>query len=202
MVNDPTSIFYGVVPMPVIMIAQMECIMYTRVLRPMSKKVLNDLHMLVKRKNKSYWLTIYLTIFILLHSCSMITRRDEEFARQYNLNVSFFFPQRHQDTYTISDSLHLQERFANPYAIKAHHSGAQTILAHFHYVNKGCKPFSLADNASGVRELQTAAKLTEEQVEFVRKTAMAVRSRGELRSRCRSPAAPPTLTGVRSIWTE
>jgi hypothetical protein len=42
---------------------------------------------LVKRNKPQYWLTIYLTTFILLHSCSMITKRDWETARQYHLRV-------------------------------------------------------------------------------------------------------------------
>lgn len=86
-VDDPSSPFYDCVPMPVIMIAQMECIMYTKVLRPLSKKVLEGLNDLVKDNKRTYWLTIYFTIFILLHSCSMITKRDEETAQQYGLQV-------------------------------------------------------------------------------------------------------------------
>lgn len=88
LVDDPLSMFHNVVPMPVIMIAQMECIMYTRVLRPTHRKVLAQLNELVKANKREYWLTIYLTMFILLHSCAMISRRDWETARQYNLQVS------------------------------------------------------------------------------------------------------------------
>jgi uncharacterized membrane protein len=87
-VDDPSSVFHGRVPMPVIMIAQMECILYTKVLRPVHKKLLDQLNFLVKENKKEYWLTLYLTIFILLHSCAMISRRDWETARQYNLKVS------------------------------------------------------------------------------------------------------------------
>jgi hypothetical protein len=74
--------------MPVIMIAQMECILYTKVLRPVHKKLLDQLSFLVKENKREYWLTIYLTTFILLHSCAMVSRRDWETARQYNLKVS------------------------------------------------------------------------------------------------------------------
>jgi len=78
--------------MPVIMIAQMECILYTTVLRPMHKKVLDQLNYLVKENKRQYWLTIYLTMFILLHSCAMVSRRDWEVARQYSLRVSTYLP--------------------------------------------------------------------------------------------------------------
>lgn len=86
-VDDPGSMFHNCVPMPVIMTAQMECIIYSRVLRPVHRKLLADLNDLVKENKRQYWLTIYLTMFILLHSCSMISRRDWETARQYNLKV-------------------------------------------------------------------------------------------------------------------
>ncbi|KAI0115733.1 hypothetical protein GGR51DRAFT_546078 [Nemania sp. FL0031] len=148
-VDDPTSMFYNVVPMPVIMIAQMECIMYTRVLRPMTKRVLRMLNDLVRRNKKRYWMTIYLTIFILLHSNSMITRRDWETARQYNL----------------------QEDFANPESIRRQQSGAQVMLAHFHYLNKGVVPFQLSHNAEGLRELAKVGELDDDSVKFVLRTS-------------------------------
>ena len=47
-VDDPSSPFLECIPMPVIMIAHMECIMYTKVLRPMRRKVLDSLNDLVK----------------------------------------------------------------------------------------------------------------------------------------------------------
>lgn len=86
-VDDRNSPYYLRVPMPKIMIAQMECIIYTKILRPMSKKVLTDLHSLVMQNKREYWFTIYLTTFILMHSCSMLTKRDEETAQKYNLQV-------------------------------------------------------------------------------------------------------------------
>lgn len=91
-VDDPESVFHGRVPMPVIMIAQMECIFYTTILRPMHKKVLEQLNQLVLKNKRQYWLTIYLAMFMLLHSCAMISRRDSEVARQYNLRVRFTSP--------------------------------------------------------------------------------------------------------------
>jgi mannose-6-phosphate isomerase class I len=87
-VNDPASNYHNKVPMPNIIVAQKKCIMYSRVLRPMQKKLLHDLTELVNENKPKYWLTIYLTMFILLHSCSMITRRDWETARLYDSSVS------------------------------------------------------------------------------------------------------------------
>ncbi|KAI1506264.1 hypothetical protein F5X99DRAFT_415506 [Biscogniauxia marginata] len=151
-VEDPDSLFYKVVPMPVIMIAQMECIMYTRVLRPLTKLVLRHLNDLVRKNKKRYWLTIYLTMFILLHSCSMLTRRDWETARQYDL----------------------REEFANPESIKLHHVGSEMLLAHFHYLNKGVLPFELSHDAKGRQEISKAADLEDYQVDFVWETSTLI----------------------------
>lgn len=86
-IYSPDSLHDGKVPMPVIMTAQFECINYTTFLRPWSKAVLKQLNDLVLAKKREYWLTIYFTMFILLHSCAMLTRRDEETARQYDMKV-------------------------------------------------------------------------------------------------------------------
>lgn len=86
-VHDPGSPFHGVVPMPVIMIAQMELIMFSKILRPVSKRLLDTLQTLIVERKHCYWYTIYLCCFILFHSCATLTKRDEETARQYNLKV-------------------------------------------------------------------------------------------------------------------
>lgn len=87
-VTDPASPWYAYQPMPPILIAQNEWIIYTKLLRPLSKQVLDQLQTMVIGNKKQHWFTIYLTTFILLHSCSMITRRDAEYARQISLPVS------------------------------------------------------------------------------------------------------------------
>ncbi|KAK4165574.1 hypothetical protein QBC43DRAFT_208230 [Cladorrhinum sp. PSN259] len=152
-VDDPCSPHYKAVPMPLIMTAQFECINYTTFLRPWSKAVLKQLNDLVLAKKREYWFTIYLSMFVLLHSCAMMTRRDEESARQWAMKT----------------------KYANPEAIRAHHSGAQTMLAHFHFINKGVLPFSLPHTEAGRKELAKAAELTEEQVEFVLRTSKFIR---------------------------
>ncbi|KAK0644676.1 hypothetical protein B0T16DRAFT_332780 [Cercophora newfieldiana] len=148
-IESQDSLHDGKVPMPMIMTAQFECINYTTFLRPWSKAVLKQLNELVLAKRRDYWLSIYFAMFVLLHSCAMMTRRDEETATQYDM----------------------KGRYANPESIRAHHSGAQTMLAHFHFINKGVVPFSLPHNVAGKQELAKAANLTDEQVNFVWRTA-------------------------------
>lgn len=86
-VEDPSSPWFGCVPLPPVIIVQMQCIVYTTLLRPLAKKVRDKLSTMVLANNRKNWMAIYLTIFLLLHSCTMMTRRNEEFARQINFPV-------------------------------------------------------------------------------------------------------------------
>ncbi|KAL4953331.1 hypothetical protein BDW69DRAFT_194945 [Aspergillus filifer] len=148
-VNDPSSPFHAKVPMPAIMIAQMECIMYSRILRPLADRVLSGLKDLVMANKRENWLTIYLTSFILLHSCAMLTRRDWETAREFGM----------------------QDVYANLLGIQGMQAGMQTMLAHFHYLNKGVLPFHLTYDDKSLRSLAAAADLDSEELEFVKRTS-------------------------------
>ncbi|KAL3437898.1 hypothetical protein BDV09DRAFT_161242 [Aspergillus tetrazonus] len=151
-VDDPNSRFHAKVPMPGIMIAQMECIMYTRVLRPLCGRVLTALKDLITENKREHWLTIYLTLFILLHSCAMLTRRDWETAREFGL----------------------PSVYANRLSIEGMQKGMQTALAHFHYLNKGVLPFHLTYDEKSLRSLATAADLDSEELEFVKETSQHI----------------------------
>ena len=74
--------------------AQMQCIMYATLLRRLGKEVRDKLSTMVFSNNRQNWMAIYLTIFLLLHNCTMMTRRNEEFARQIDVPVgrSVFLP--------------------------------------------------------------------------------------------------------------
>lgn len=144
---------YGKVPMPPLMIAQKELIIYSQFLQPYSHVVLRDLQRLIYNNKRESWYTIYLVLFMLLHSCSMITRRDEEYARQ----------------------IHQKHRYANMKAITAHHFGAQNMLAHFHYINKGEKPFLDALNPRKLQFFVTEVGMTQHQANFVRDTALNIK---------------------------
>lgn len=83
-VDDLSSPWHGQYPIAPVMCAQLEIIIFTKLLRPFTKVVLEGLQALLTNKDrtKRSWLTVYLTLFILLHSCSMTTARDEEWARE------------------------------------------------------------------------------------------------------------------------
>ncbi|KAI0878291.1 hypothetical protein GGS24DRAFT_444243 [Hypoxylon argillaceum] len=163
-VDDPNSPWFAYVPIPPMLIAQLQCVMYTKFLIPLSKAVLNRLNEMVICNNRKYWLTIYLVIFVLLHNCTLTTRRNEQFARQMSLTT----------------------RFANPYAIKAHHSGAITLLAHFHYLNKGAHPFTLSQTLKGRGTVIDGTTFTQQQVDFVKATASRVQTLSTAMSKCRA----------------
>ncbi len=57
--------------------------------------------------------------------------------------------------------------------------GILTMLAHFHFVNKGKHPFNLATDPAGVKELASTAELNDEQIKFGKETAIMVKERSE-----------------------
>ena len=61
--------------------------------------------------------------------------------------------------------------------IRAIHSGAKTILAYFHYICKGQRPFSPNTNWDSP-ELKKMAQLDEEQVRFLKQYQDLVRQNG------------------------
>jgi hypothetical protein len=68
----------------------------------------------------------------------------------------------------------LQGPFANPLSIEANHRGVTTLLAHFHYINKGYKPFCPSVTSA---HLAMMAELDAQQVSFIEETAAEVRRR-------------------------
>ena len=88
-VTDATSPYYKRTPIPPVMSAQFQIIAISKILRPLKKKIVDLLtRMSSAADTRKNWLAIYLTYFILLHSCALVTRRDQEYARQINLSVS------------------------------------------------------------------------------------------------------------------
>jgi hypothetical protein len=75
--------------------------------------------------------------------------------------------------------MYRQERFANGQSIQGHHSGAQTILAHWHHINKGSRPFQDALTSKGLGKVQDLAQLTSEQAKFIEKSAHEVWLKGK-----------------------
>jgi hypothetical protein len=178
--DGPASPYRDRIPVPPIMVAQQECIVFSRFLQPLSLSVLSQLDRLVGRRKQGDWLSIYLTLFLLLHSCALLTERDAEYAGR----------------------LRLKEKFANPDAINAHHCGAITLLAHFHFVSGGVKPFRLAEQRR-LCEYRGNTSFTAEQEDFIRRSAFCIRMMDdELRTARKSGDPGNSLYWVSQLYDE
>ena len=73
---DPDAGNYGKICVPPEMQAQIEILTTVMVLLPMKQAVLQGLHKLVMSNDPKAWFTIYLVMFILLHSCGLLTKAE------------------------------------------------------------------------------------------------------------------------------
>jgi len=149
---EPACPNSGIILVPPVLSAQMEIIVTTMILQPMKKEVLQGLKYLIQENQRRYWFTIYLCMFILLHSCALLSAGDEKKARKQGLAHRFF-----------RQSL-----------VEGLHNGSKILLAYFHYCNKGSHPF-MVDWESP--EQRAKAELNAEQVEFMKTTAVEIKKR-------------------------
>ncbi|KAL2271980.1 hypothetical protein VTJ83DRAFT_1351 [Remersonia thermophila] len=117
--EDESFPLFGKVPLPPVMIYQLDAILTLGVLDPLRKQVLEDFQKLVQTANPNNWMTVYLITFMLLHSCSMITHENYNNARKHGL----------------------RRRYSMPNFISEHHQSANVILHHYHYRTESCNPF-------------------------------------------------------------
>ena len=78
---------FGTNSIPPIMSAQIELITTTRILQPLKRSILRRLQKLIKKNKLENWFPIYLCLFILLHSCSILTNDEHRAAKKYGLKV-------------------------------------------------------------------------------------------------------------------
>ncbi|KAF2473832.1 uncharacterized protein BDR25DRAFT_217243 [Lindgomyces ingoldianus] len=148
----------GMILTPPVFSAQLEVIVVATILQPAKKEVLQRLKDLMQENHgrqswqQPCWFTIYLAMFVLLHSCAMLTAGDNKKARKQGSEARFF---RH----SVVESLH---------------NGAKILLAYFHYCNKGSRPFSMDWSSP---DQMARAGLDTEQAEFMRLTANEVQKR-------------------------
>lgn len=153
---DPSSPWANQFPTPPVMGAQLECIIYTKFLRPWSAEVRSLLEKIIRGRKRMNWLSVYLTLFVLLHSCSLLIDRDYQYARQIGL----------------------WEKYANPQSVKDHKRGVTTLLAHFHVVLDGARPFRLVSE-SRPSTSKRKPELNPKEEEFVKQTYDFVSSRSK-----------------------
>lgn len=85
---DPKASSHGKVLVPPVMSAQLEMIATSTILEPKRKEVLNGLRLLIEERNLESQFAVYLCLFILLHSCALLTDFEKKQAEKYGLSVS------------------------------------------------------------------------------------------------------------------
>ena len=85
--TDRSFPLFGKVPLPPVMIQQLDMILTVGILQPLRKKVLEDLQKLILSNKPSSWLTVYLITFISLHSSATICNENYRNARKHGLKV-------------------------------------------------------------------------------------------------------------------
>jgi len=76
-----------IVPLPPVMIQQLDMILTLRFLNPRRKKVLEDFQRIVVNNKPKSWMTIYLITFMFLHSCSALSAENFNNASKHGLLV-------------------------------------------------------------------------------------------------------------------
>lgn len=86
--EDTSYPLLGKIPLPPVMIQQLDMVLTLGILDPLRKQVLEDLQKLALVMNPRNWMTIYLITFMSLHSCAKITAENYHNARKHGLLVS------------------------------------------------------------------------------------------------------------------
>ncbi|KAK1832991.1 hypothetical protein QBC39DRAFT_403358 [Podospora conica] len=149
---DPECHNYGQVLVPPVMSAQIELIATATLLNPSKEFVLRSLRKLIEANKTRAWFTIYLCLFILLHSCALLTEFENRQARKYGKSTRYVY-----------------ENF-----VKELHHGSTILLSYFHYCNKGSHPLLMDWESSPDVHL---AGLNEEQREFLKQSSELVKDK-------------------------
>lgn len=118
--EDQSCPLFKKVPLPPVMIQQLDMILTIGILQPLQKQVLEDYQRLVLANNPKNWMTVYLVAFMSLHSCAKISEENYNNARKHGL----------------------LRRYAIPNFIQERHHGANVFLSHYHYRTESANPFN------------------------------------------------------------
>lgn len=86
--GDRSFPLFDKVPLPPVMIQQLDMILTLGVLVPLNKQVLEDFNKIVLENRPKSWMTIYLITFMSLHSCAKVSDENYKNARKQGLRVS------------------------------------------------------------------------------------------------------------------
>jgi len=145
LIQDENNPLHGKIPLPPVMGAQIDSVLIHQIQPQLRRRTLEELQKMTQDKKQKTWLTTYLVTFILLHNIALITKHDADYARKHGM----------------------KRRFAREDNVKEYNVGANTLLAYFHYCNKGIYPFS---GECKDQDLQSLAELDDEAMKFVKYT--------------------------------
>ena len=166
----------GKILTPPVFSAQMEIIMTARILLPMKKRILRLLRDLIHERQRQSWFTIYLTLFILLHSCAMLTAANIKRAQKQGIQVTHNPPGAMPGCVGCTDNhIRHQGGYFDEKLIEELHTGAKILLAYFHHCNKGNHPFSMDWESP---DQMTLDEFTPEQVGFMRELSVELEEKG------------------------
>ncbi|KHO00008.1 uncharacterized protein MAM_01931 [Metarhizium album ARSEF 1941] len=142
---DSTSPHSGKIPVPPVLGAQLDLVLIHHIQTKLRRELLDKLQKMILKNKQSTWFVTYLVTFMLLHNAALITAHDAAYARKHGM----------------------KRRFAREDKVKEYFLGANILLAHFHYCNKGWYPFS---EDCKDQDLRTLADLNEDKIRFVQAT--------------------------------
>ncbi|KAK4171691.1 hypothetical protein QBC36DRAFT_198771 [Triangularia setosa] len=145
LIDDPTNDMHHKTPVPPVLGAQIDSFLIHQIQSQLRRRTLEELQRMTQEKKQKTWLTTYLVTFILLHNIGLVTKHDAEYARKHGMK-------RH---------------WAREDSVKEYEMGANTLLAYFHYCNKGIYPFSAECRDADLRSL---AELDDDAIELVHYT--------------------------------
>lgn len=153
--EDPTCPLFGKIPLPPVMIQQLDMILTLGILRPLQKQVLEDFQKLVLANNPRNWMTVYLITFMSLHSCAFITNENYNNARKHGL----------------------LRRYSIPNFIQERHHSANVFLAHYHYRTESANPF-----VQDWRRRHTTpfAHMSTEEIHFLEHTKLVIKEKEQI----------------------
>ena len=206
---DETSSSHGKIPIPPVMGAQLDSVLIHHIQHNLRKDTLKKLSKIITDNRTSTWITIYLAIFVLLHNAALVIKHDASYARKHGIRVSSrkggwrWKVERQskdgqgQTNFISRDGLHARKRCTSTTQVwekcsprkrsfdymslhkYLHQPGAITLLAYFHYCNKGVFPFTTTAKDTEVRNI---ANLDDDGMQFVRETRKIVMEKSQYTS--------------------
>lgn len=158
--KDHSYPLFGKVPLPPVMIQQLDMILTVGILQRLRKRVLEDFQKLVVANKPKSWMTIYLITFMFLHSCAALSEENFRNARKHGL----------------------RRRFAIPTFISDLHHGANVFLLHYHYCTRPFNPFTMDWKR---RHVTPFADMPTEDIHFLLKSRDMIQERADMFRRTR-----------------